>query len=933
MGFGITILRSLFRLDAPTSSEEKYKDDTVCIAHADTPNGISALPMYPPVSSTAALPARKEQLPLAHIEVLPSAQKDAPMPRQRKEEPPAGKELPIFQHRDVPAPAIDDMSRPKEDELVLGSDTWKMHVPALHVDKKDADTPDNWVKRDPRILRLTGRHPLNCEPTMQDLMASGFITPPSIHYVRNHGAVPKLTWDAHRINIGGMVGKPCSLTMDELVKLPTVTIPVTLVCAGNRRKEENMLKKSIGFNWGPCAVSTSYWTGVRLSDLLLHVGAKTWEEGARYVCFKGPGKELPKGSDGSYGTSLHYAVASNPAHDVLIAYKQNHRLLTPDHGYPVRIIIPGHIGGRMVKWLSEITVEAAESDNHYHFHDNRVMPPHVDEALAIRDGWWYKPDYIINELNINSAVARPWHDEVINLLEGNKSYNINGYAYTGGGRKVTRVEVSLDDGKLWHMTNITRTEEPTQYNKHWCWVTWDFDVKVFDLMQCKEILVRAWDSSNNGQPALITWNLMGMMNNCYFRVKVLAHTDEQGNIGLRFQHPAPVEVGAVGNVGWREEEKLVRDGAEAAAAPPPPSTSQKAATEVLRGYTMAEVEQHNTEKSAWFVHEGRVYDATPFLEDHPGGAESILISTGMDATLEFNSIHSSKAKKMLADYYIGDLIQADATTATEIKTQVVEKEESLVVLDPKKKIPLPLVEKIVLSHDTRLFRFGLPSDQHVLGLPCGKHVFLYASVNGEMVMRAYTPTSAIDRKGNVDLVIKVYPATDSHPPGKMSTHMDSMAIGDTLLFKGPTGHFEYVGMGQYVNGKKSGVAQHLSMVAGGTGITPCWQVLNQVLRTAGDTTQVSLIFANRTEDDILLRPELDSLAAQHPRFKVTYLLSSPPKDWAHCKGRVSTALLKSCLFAPGPGSLALLCGPPGMVKAAEDSFTELGFPEDCQIVF
>jgi nitrate reductase (NAD(P)H) len=71
-------------------------------------------------------------------------------------------------------------------------------VPATAVDAKDADTPDNWVPRDPRIVRLTGRHPLNCEPAMQDLMAAGFITPPSIHYVRNHGAVPKLDWATHR---------------------------------------------------------------------------------------------------------------------------------------------------------------------------------------------------------------------------------------------------------------------------------------------------------------------------------------------------------------------------------------------------------------------------------------------------------------------------------------------------------------------------------------------------------------------------------------------------------------------------------------------------------------------------------------------------------------------------------------------------------------
>ena len=119
-----------------------------------------------------------------------------------------------------------------------------------------------------------------------------------------------------------------------------------------------MLKKSIGFNWGPCAVSTSYWTGVRLRDLLLKAGVKTPEDGANYVCMKGPKGELPKGSDGSYGTSVTYRKAMDLAGDVIAAYKQNDRWLTPDHGFPVRIIIPGFIGGRMIKWLEVSSLAA-----------------------------------------------------------------------------------------------------------------------------------------------------------------------------------------------------------------------------------------------------------------------------------------------------------------------------------------------------------------------------------------------------------------------------------------------------------------------------------------------------------------------------------------------------------------------------------------------
>lgn len=117
---------------------------------------------------------------------------------------------------------------PAEPDLIQGTPDWDLHLPATAVDAKDADTPDAWIPRDPRIQRLTGRHPLNCEPPMDVLMASGFITPPSIHYVRNHGAVPRIDWANHRIQVNGLVDSPLTITMDELIDMPSVTLPVSL---------------------------------------------------------------------------------------------------------------------------------------------------------------------------------------------------------------------------------------------------------------------------------------------------------------------------------------------------------------------------------------------------------------------------------------------------------------------------------------------------------------------------------------------------------------------------------------------------------------------------------------------------------------------------------------------------------------------------------
>lgn len=116
---------------------------------------------------------------------------------------------------------------------------------------------------------------------------AGFLTPTSLHYVRNHGVVPRATWDAWKIDVSGLVRRPTSYTMKDMLRFPARELPVTLVCAGNRRKEENMVKQSIGFNWGAAAVSTSIWRGVRLCDVLRHCGVFSRKKGALYVCFEG----------------------------------------------------------------------------------------------------------------------------------------------------------------------------------------------------------------------------------------------------------------------------------------------------------------------------------------------------------------------------------------------------------------------------------------------------------------------------------------------------------------------------------------------------------------------------------------------------------------------------------------------------------------------
>ena len=329
-----------------------------------------------------------------------------------------------------------------------------------------------------------------------------------MHYVRNHGYVPQLDWHTHTLTLSGIgISTPIELSMDDLLQMPSRTLPVMLVCAGNRRKEQNMVKQSLGFSWGAAAVSTAVWTGVPLWALLKKCGIdfESVEDCNVHVAFEGS-ETLPKGK---YGTSLPLVKAMDRPSDVLLAYKMNGEFLPPDHGFPLRLIIPGYIGGRMVKWLKNIDIRSHESDNHFHYFDNRVLPTTVQDAETANSGkWWFKPEYIINELNVNSVITKPSHGECIDTNNDKLFYTFKGYAYAGGGRKVIRVELSFDDGATWKLCEIhpsSKTLLPTKYGKYWCWSFWSYQVSLSIVADLSMVAVRAWDASMNTQPDNITW--------------------------------------------------------------------------------------------------------------------------------------------------------------------------------------------------------------------------------------------------------------------------------------------------------------------------------------------------------------------------------------------------------------------------------------------
>lgn len=822
-------------------------------------------------------------------------------------------------------------------------------------DYRDVGTPDEWIPRDGRLIRLTGRHPFNVEPPVSALNQHKFITPASLHYVRNHGAVPQLTWEDHKVHIGGLVKTPLTLSMDEIASMPPRELPVTLVCAGNRRKEQNMIRQTIGFNWGSCGVATNVWKGVSLRDLLLKAGVSEKNMNGKHVEFigvedlpnkvgPGPFEDEVWGKLVKYGTSVPLARAMNPAYDILIAYEANGEVLQPDHGYPVRLIIPGYIGGRMIKWLDTINVIAHETKNHYHYHDNRILPPHITAEESLSGKWWYKPEYIFNELNINSSITRPDHNETLSIRDNiGKDYEITGYAYTGGGRKISRVEVSINEGVNWELATIDRKEKPTDYGMYWCWIWWAFKIPVEQFVGAKEIWCRAWDESSNPQPNNPTWNLMGMGNNQVFRVKIHIDRKSTGEVVFRYEHPTQAGQQAGG---WMTKTAFkpesagfgnlleIQAAAEDAAPPPPPKKEAKDGE--TKVYTLAEVQEHNSEHDVWIIVNGRVYDCTEYLELHPGGVESITINAGADATEDFVAIHSMKATKMLEKYYIGDL---DKSTVPEVEedVEITDEKGNKIALNPKKKLPFKLQSKTVLSRDSFLLDFALQTPEHILGLPTGKHVFLSANIDGETVLRRYTPISSNYDVGCIKFVIKAYHPCDRFPKGgKMSQHLEKMEIGDTIDMRGPVGEFDYIGNGKFTIDGEECIAHKFNMIAGGTGITPVMQIAAEILRHPEDKTQMSMIFACREENDLLMRSTLDEWAEKFPKkFSVHYILSDRwPENWKYSTGFVNKALFKQELFPAASDCYNLMCGPPIMLeKGVNPALEALGHKKNTLFSF
>ncbi|KAL2971668.1 hypothetical protein AAZX31_15G208600 [Glycine max] len=185
-------------------------------------------------------------------------------------------------------------------------------------------------------------------------------------------------------------------------------------------------------------------------------------------------------------------------------------------------------------------------------------------------------------------------------------------------------------------------------------------------------------------------------------------------------------------------------------------------------------------------------------------------------------------------------------------------------------------------------------------------------------MRSYTPITLDSDIGYFELVVKMY------PNGKMSHHFRQMKEGDYLAVRGPKGRFSY----------KPGQARAFGMIAGGSGITPMFQLIRAILENPKDKTKVHLVYANVTVDDILLKEELDNFTNKFPqRFEVYHVLNKPPEQWNGGIGFISKEIIKSHCPEPAHDIQILRCGPPPMNKAMAAHLDALGYTSNMQFEF
>ncbi|XP_063616306.1 LOW QUALITY PROTEIN: sulfite oxidase, mitochondrial [Cydia splendana] len=530
---------------------------------------------------------------------------------------------------------------------------------------RDEDIVDHtddemWVKepvRDRRLIIKTAK-PFNAEIPMK-LQVEHFDTPNELFYVRQHMPVPEVEAETHtlRINIAGrddsvtftlqdlakfrqasvraalmcagnrrseMNKDSVTFTLQDLAKFRQASVRAALMCAGNRRSEMNKQVKPVkGLSWQGGAIGNAVWSGVYLRDVLKHCGVEMEDTQGKHIIFTGSdidatghnfstsiplhmavdpssrillathmnGAVLPPdhgyplrvvvpgapavrsvkwlgstvididATGHNFSTSIPLHMAVEPSSRILLATHMNGAVLPPDHGYPLRVVVPGAPAVRSVKWLESITIGEDESSSHWHKQDYRsfnpsktwetadfatappvyslpvtsaICDPADGETVKMKDGCieirdyrafnpsktWETADFAtappVYSLPVTSAICDPADGDTVKMKDG--CIEIRGYAYSGGGAKVLRVDLSTDRGQSWVEAECTTSDDAPPYHYSWALWTARLPAKRGEM----ELWVKATDSNFNTQPEKFDdiWNIRGILSNAYHKIKI-----------------------------------------------------------------------------------------------------------------------------------------------------------------------------------------------------------------------------------------------------------------------------------------------------------------------------------------------------------------------------------------------------------------------------
>jgi len=334
-------------------------------------------------------------------------------------------------------------------------------------------------------------HPLNCETSIPALIG-GVVMPNARFYVRNHFQIPRLEQSSWRLKVGGLVERPLSLTLHDLMKMPSQTRFVTLECAGNGR---SLLDPRVtGEQWNLGAVSTAEWTGVPLLEVLDRAGVKA---SAREVLFRGADSGMLAESSEPIRFERSLSMDDARGSEALLAYVMNGEPLPVQHGFPLRLIVPSWYAVTSVKWLTEIEVISEPFRGHYQ-----------TQAYFFE---WQRDGQLVREpvslQQVRSLITEPGPDAVLERGE----LAIRGVAWSGAA-PIARVEVRIGDGP-WQGGRLV------DERKRHSWQAWELIARI-EEPGSTVVSARATDMAGRTQPDSPVWNRLGYGNNAIQKVRL-----------------------------------------------------------------------------------------------------------------------------------------------------------------------------------------------------------------------------------------------------------------------------------------------------------------------------------------------------------------------------------------------------------------------------